>query len=75
MSAQHTPGPAKAWSVFVHTEGVDYIGAVAESNEELARCAALSKFSDEGNRSFARMHNRERRCAIYESDDFDVRPA
>lgn len=63
--------PAKEWHVFVHTRDVGYIGTVMESTEELARCAALSKFSCEGERAGVDRNTK----AIFDDDDFDVRPA
>jgi hypothetical protein len=64
---------AKEWRVIVR--GKD-IGSVMESAEPAARCAAISKFGDEGERA-----TREAlQCyvpagVIYEDDDFDVRLA
>lgn len=55
------------WDVTV--AGVGFIGTVHESTEELARCAALSKFGEEGER-FNR--GRSKRDFIYEDDDFSV---
>lgn len=62
----------RAWNVRVHRAvGAIELGQVHETNEELARCAALSKFgvneeeADEG----------ELRTGIYPDDDFDVSPA
>ncbi len=57
------------WNVVV--DGVGYIGTVCETNEELARCAALSKFGEEGERVSAVNPNRKRE-AIYEDDEFSV---
>ena len=66
----------KSWNVRVHPAGGGgsiELGQVHEDNEELARCAALSKFGIEGER--ATVHaldgNPVPRC-IYEDDDFDV---
>lgn len=53
------------WRVVV--EGVGDIGSVSEKTEELARCAALSRFGEEGDRKSSR-----RREAIYEDDEFSV---
>jgi hypothetical protein len=58
----------KNWQVFVH--GYGYIGSVSEGTEEAARCAALSKFAEEGERPADDAHGR-----IYDNDEFDVRPA
>lgn len=53
----------------VHVVGVGYIGTVQERNEEMARCAALSKYGEEGRRpltgSLPLPH-------IYENDEFSV---
>lgn len=57
------------WSVVV--EGVGCIGTVFEKNEEQARCAALSKFGEEGERVSVTNPGRKRE-AIYEDDDFSV---
>ena len=57
------------WRVVV--EGVGAIGSVFEKNEEQARCAALSKFGEEGERGSA-VNPGRRREAIYEDDDFSV---
>ena len=53
------------WNVVV--AGVGAIGTVQERTEELARCAALSKYGEKGDRKSGR-----RREAIYEDDDFSV---
>ncbi|KWF83362.1 hypothetical protein WL94_23265 [Burkholderia cepacia] len=58
----------KTWQVFVH--GYGYIGSVDEETEEAARCAALSKFAEEGARPTDGASG-----GIYENDEFDVRPA
>ena len=57
------------WRVVV--EGIGDIGSVFEKNEELARCAALSQFGEEGERVSAVNPGRKRE-AIYEDDDFSV---
>lgn len=57
------------WNVVV--EGVGHIGTVCEKNEEQARCAALSKFGEEGERVSAVNPGRKRE-AIYEDDEFSV---
>ena len=54
------------WNVIV--EDVGYIGQVYERNEELARLAALSKFSEEGNRSCKTKETK----LIFEDDSFSV---
>ncbi len=57
------------WQVVV--EGVGYIGTVGEKTEELARCAALSKFGEEGERNSG-VNPGRKRDAIYEDDEFSV---
>lgn len=57
------------WRVVV--KGVGDIGSVTEKTEELARCAALSKFGEEGERNSTVNPGRKRE-AIYEDDDFSV---
>ncbi|MDM0000748.1 hypothetical protein QTI24_19195 [Variovorax sp. J22P240] len=69
--------PPREWWVFVHACDVGYIGTVKESTEELARLAALSKYSRKGERarlSKGRQMRRPEIMHIYEDDDFDVRP-
>ena len=61
----------KTWNVRMHTgHGSIELGQVHEASEELARCAALSKFS---------IHEDEdtdpTRPGIRFEDDFDVCPA
>lgn len=70
MSAQHTP--AREWRVVVHHNGVGDIGSVVEATEELARCAALSKFGTDARRAH---RGTAPRASIYVDDDFDVRPS
>ena len=65
----------RKWSVHVIRDGrSQYIGEVNESSEEMARCAALSRFgvgADEIDAGEARP-----RCvAIYPDDRFEVSPA
>lgn len=55
----------KEWNVLV--DGVGYIGTVHENSEELARCAALSKFHEDGERGAGK-----KRLVIYEDDVFSV---
>ncbi len=59
------------WTVVVHKfDGPKTLGSVQEDSEELARCAALSKYGiteDEAEEGTMR-------AGIYPSDDFDVRP-
>lgn len=60
----------KTWNVRVHTNPPFYLGHVHEKNEELARCAALSKFGipeDEDTDPTRR--------GIRLEDDFDVSAA
>lgn len=57
------------WSVTV--AGIGAIGTVHEQTEELARCAALSRFGEEGERNSA-VNPGRKRDAIYEDDDFSV---
>lgn len=60
--------PPREWRVIVHSlRGDPDVGSVMEGTEELARCAALSKFGTEGERGASPEH------AIFENDDFDVR--
>jgi hypothetical protein len=64
----------KTWNVVNNSTGQD-LGQVHEDNEELARCAALSKYGDEGERSVLRANSRpENKHVIYEDDDFSVFP-
>lgn len=62
----------KTWNVRVHRAGGStHLGQVHEVSEDLARCAALSKFGisdDETDLGTAR-------AGIYPADDFDVSPA
>jgi ribosome modulation factor len=59
------------WIVIVHTIAASpagrTLGMVFERTEELARCAALSRFGSQGSRGVS-----DRSC-IYETDSFDVR--
>ena len=61
----------KNWNVRVHIKtGTVHLGQVGEASEELARCAALSKFGipeDEDTDPTAR--------GIRADDEFDVSPA
>lgn len=61
----------KTWNVRVHTgRGSIELGQVHETNEELARCAALSKFSIPDDED-----TDPTRRGIRLEDDFDVSPA
>lgn len=64
--------PPKEWHVFVHTEGVGYLGTVIESGEDNARCAALSKYARDGDRPTDRLLTNEEHYAIYLDDEYDV---
>ena len=61
----------KTWNVRVHTrQGSVSLGQVGEENEELARCAALSKFG------IAEDDDTDpTKKGIRFDDDFDVSPA
>jgi hypothetical protein len=62
----------KTWNVLNNSTGQD-LGQVHETSEEFARCAALSKFGEEGERAALRANHRpESKHAIYEDDDFSV---
>ena len=62
----------KAWNVRVHRNGgQNELGQVHESNEELARCAALSKYGV----SEEEAEEGTLRAGIYPADDFGVSPA
>lgn len=66
----------REWWVFVHAPDVGYIGTVEESTEELARIAALSKYSRQGQRAAMSRRYQMRRpetMHIYEDDDFELR--
>lgn len=64
--------PMKTWNVQVHRNGgVKQLGQVHEATEELARCAALSKYGiseDEAEEGTLRP-------GIYPADEFDVSAA
>ena len=62
----------KTWNVRVHRgiHGSQDLGQVRESTEELARCAALSKFGI----SEEEAEDGTLRPGIYPTDDFDVLP-
>jgi hypothetical protein len=55
------------WRVLV--SGVGIIGSVFEKTEELARCAALSKYGEEGRRPLTGALPLPH---IYENDEFSV---
>jgi hypothetical protein len=65
----------KTWNVRVVRAGrAVHVGQVSESNESLARCAALSQYgvSEE---ELAEEGGCRRCSAIYSDEDFDVSPA
>lgn len=66
-SGVHQETVMHEWRVFVSSVG--YIGTVHEKSEELARCAALSKFGEEGRRPLTGAIPLPH---IYENDAFDV---
>lgn len=53
----------------IHVTGVGCIGTVHERNEALARCAALSRYGEDGPRASAEARTSKR---IYEDDEFSV---
>lgn len=55
----------------VHVSGIGAIGSVQEDGEDNARCAALSKYGEEGERVSA-VNPGRKRDAIYEDDEFSV---
>lgn len=59
----------REWRVVVHSGHIGDTGSVIEASEELARCAALSRYGTEEDRGASNAR------AIFEDDDFDVRPA
>lgn len=64
---------SKTWDVRVHrATGHRFIGQVTERNEELARCAALSRFglADEDLAPGTEPNG----AAIFPSEEFDVSP-
>ncbi len=61
----------KNWNVRVHLKtGPVHLGQVGEDNEELARCAALSRFGIPEDED-----TDPNRRGIRADDDFDVSPA
>lgn len=61
----------KSWNVYVNGHG--YIGTVDECNEGAARCAALSKYGEPGDRpAFGDDDGSDH---IYDDDSFVVNPA
>lgn len=62
----------RKWNVHVIREGWShYIGEVNESSEEMARCAALSRFGV-GEDEIEAGEAAPRHVAIYPDDDFEV---
>ena len=60
----------KNWNVRVHLKtGSLHLGQVGEDSEELARCAALSRYAAEGERMGTM------RGLIFDDDTFFVRPS
>lgn len=69
--------PSREWWVYVYADGVGYIGTVMETTEELARVAALSKYSKNGERRKMTKVLQMRRpeiMFIFDDDHFEVRP-
>ena len=67
-----TSAQMSAWRVYVHRDGGrKLLGQVNETSEELARCAALSKYGI----SEEEAEEGTLRAGIYPADDFDVSPA
>ena len=65
----------KTWNVVNNSSGVD-LGEVTETNEQLARCAALHKYGKEGERAALLADGQPTSLhVIYEDDDFSVFPA
>lgn len=65
----------RRWNVYVIREGRwQCIGEVSESSEEMARCAALSRFGF-GEDEIDAGDAPPRRVAIYPDEDFEVSPA
>lgn len=73
-----TKSHSGTWSVVVHSHpgaaGGKMIGVITEAGESNARCAALSKFGEMGERYSRVSAGRECADAIFEDDEFDVRP-
>jgi len=62
----------KTWNVRVHRAGGStQLGQVHEMSEDLARCAALSKFGISDDEA----ESGTDRAGIHPADDFDVSPA
>jgi hypothetical protein len=59
----------REWAV--HVDKVGIIGDVVEANENLARCAALSRYGEEGRRI---LMGSLPLPLIYENDTFSVLP-
>ena len=53
----------------IHVTGVGCIGTVHERNDTLARCAALSRYGEDGPRASTEACTLKR---IYEDDEFSV---
>lgn len=64
----------KKFNVHVHrTSGSRYIGQVSEKSEELARCAALSRYGIADDNEIS--HAAPNGDAIFPEEEFDVSPA
>ena len=62
------------WRVYNHPRNVGYLGTVMETNERLARCAALAKFGVvEGDEFVEVREGVDGPIGIMVGDDFDVR--
>lgn len=62
----------KTWNVSVRRNGESkHLGLVHEKTEDLARCAALSKYGVSEDEA----EDGTLRAGIYPADDFDVSPA
>lgn len=64
--------PNREWRVVVSRVGD--IGSVTAKDEDEARCAALSKFGEMGDRRTSERRSNTKPL-IYEDDDFSVRPS
>jgi hypothetical protein len=65
----------KTWNVVNNSSGAE-LGQVQETSEELARCAALSKYGKEGERAALLADGQTTSLhVIYEDDDFSAIPA
>lgn len=61
------------WNVYVERNGRShYLGEVDESTEELARCAALSKFAIDDDEMWEMLFGKQAREGIFSNDEFSV---